>query len=275
MVGNSADDPAEQVSRPLVDRRRMLQASAGAPGFGHHPGRRVPHLTAEKLRLGRAGRRVRQGSRRSLQAGGGPQLAVRGLERTEPRLLVRHRAAVLPAVPGRCRGDQERGRVDPDPGARPPTGRACPTSKGSSNSSRTTTSPLISCPRTVTRIHVSRAARRDGHLRPDRRRHTRGLPYYVSETGCSYLNIPGQEDTSYAAAFWLKAVAECDGITDILSLWCFSDIFEKGRQAANMFYGGYGALAMYGPPSRSTGLIAQSAPSQLRQQMNDRSSYTC
>lgn len=75
-----------------------------------------------------------------------------------------------------------------------------------------------------------------------------GLPYYVSETGPNYSNVSDQADTSYAAAFWVKTVAECDGITDVLSLWCFSDIFEEGRQAANMFYGGYGALTMYGTP---------------------------
>jgi len=76
-----------------------------------------------------------------------------------------------------------------------------------------------------------------------------GLPYYVSETGASYLdNVSDVWDTSYAAAFWVKAVAECDGITDILSLWTFSDIFEEEPQAANIFHGGFGALTMYATP---------------------------
>lgn len=75
------------------------------------------------------------------------------------------------------------------------------------------------------------------------------LPYYVSETGASYLdNVSDVWDTSYAAAFWVKAVAECDGITDILSLWTFSDIFEEEPQAANIFHGGFGALTMYATP---------------------------
>jgi xylan 1,4-beta-xylosidase len=75
------------------------------------------------------------------------------------------------------------------------------------------------------------------------------LPYYVTETGATYLpNVSDQSDTSYAAAFWVKTVAECHGITDVLSLWCFSDIFEEEQQASRMFNGGYGALTMYGTP---------------------------
>lgn len=74
------------------------------------------------------------------------------------------------------------------------------------------------------------------------------LAYYVSETGPNYSFDSDQNDTSYAAAFWVKTVAECHGVTDVLSLWCFSDIFEEGRQASNIFNGGYGALTMYGTP---------------------------
>ena len=75
-----------------------------------------------------------------------------------------------------------------------------------------------------------------------------GLPYYVSETGPNYSNVSDENDTSYGAAFWVKTVAECDGITDVLSLWCFSDIFEEGQQSSQLFYGGYGATTMYGTP---------------------------
>ncbi len=75
------------------------------------------------------------------------------------------------------------------------------------------------------------------------------LPYHVTETGANYApNVSDQSDTSYAAAFWVKTVAECDGITDVLSLWCFSDIFEESQQASNIFNGGYGAQTMYGTP---------------------------
>jgi xylan 1,4-beta-xylosidase len=75
-----------------------------------------------------------------------------------------------------------------------------------------------------------------------------GMKYYISETGCNYGNVSDELDTSYAAAFLVKTIDRCDQITDVLSLWCFSDIFEEGSQASNIFYGGFGANTIYGVP---------------------------
>ncbi len=74
------------------------------------------------------------------------------------------------------------------------------------------------------------------------------LRYIVSETGCNYDNVSDELDTSYAAASWVKTVSLCDGIVDVMSLWCFSDVFEEQTQAANIFYGGFGALTIYDVP---------------------------
>lgn len=75
-----------------------------------------------------------------------------------------------------------------------------------------------------------------------------GARYVVSETGANYSNVSDELDTGYAGAFLAKTIDRCDGIVDALSLWCFSDIFEEGSQASNIFCGGFGANTIYGVP---------------------------
>jgi xylan 1,4-beta-xylosidase len=105
----------------------------------------------------------------------------------------------------------------------------------------------------------------------------KGMKYHISETGCNYSGDTVQHDTSYAAGFLVKAIDRCDGITDVLSLWCFSDIFEESSQASNIFYGGYGALTMYGVPKpmyRAFELLHKAGTKRLAVTGTDKSTTT-
>jgi xylan 1,4-beta-xylosidase len=48
---------------------------------------------------------------------------------------------------------------------------------------------------------------------------------------------------------WLAStVRQCDGLTEGMSFWTFSDVFEEGGVVRTPFYGGFGAIAAGGIP---------------------------
>jgi xylan 1,4-beta-xylosidase len=59
-------------------------------------------------------------------------------------------------------------------------------------------------------------------------------------------NVPGMmnsRDTIYVGPALSNTIRECDGITDILSFWTFSDVFEEGGPIPQPFEGHFGLRA--------------------------------
>ena len=62
-------------------------------------------------------------------------------------------------------------------------------------------------------------------------------------------NVPGRDnlrDTAYVGSALAEAVRTCDGVTDYLSFWTFSDVFEEGGPARKPFEGQFGLRATGG-----------------------------
>lgn len=88
------------------------------------------------------------------------------------------------------------------------------------------------------------------------------LPHFVSEWGGSWQHGPvGPEgpgnattgrchDDYSAASFVVALVDKAQGLADLLSYWCISDVFEEsGFPVANSsFFGGFGVVNIYGVP---------------------------
>jgi len=59
-------------------------------------------------------------------------------------------------------------------------------------------------------------------------------------------NVPGMNearDTTYAGAALANTIRQCDGLTEAMSFWTFSDVFEEGGPIATPFVGMFGLRA--------------------------------
>src|ERR1700690_3042853 len=72
------------------------------------------------------------------------------------------------------------------------------------------------------------------------------LPIFFSEYNASYKNEPGVTDAPFMGAWLADTIRQCDGLTDIMSYWTFSDVFEEQGVAKGPFYGGGGLVAAGG-----------------------------
>lgn len=93
---------------------------------------------------------------------------------------------------------------------------------------------------------VCRAARKvhdevKASSRPD-------LPIIWSEYNASYLNEPDVTDALFMGPWMADTIRQCDGLTDMMSYWTFSDVFEEQGIVKKPFYGGYGLIAEGGLP---------------------------
>lgn len=68
-------------------------------------------------------------------------------------------------------------------------------------------------------------------------------PLIVSEYNASYANEPDVTDTVYMGPWLATTISQCDGLTDAMSYWSFSDVFEEQGVVKTPFYGGYGLIA--------------------------------
>ena len=51
---------------------------------------------------------------------------------------------------------------------------------------------------------------------------------------------------------WLATtISQCDGLTQMMSYWTFSDVFEEQGVVKQPFYGGFGLIAAGGIPKPS------------------------
>jgi xylan 1,4-beta-xylosidase len=77
------------------------------------------------------------------------------------------------------------------------------------------------------------------------------LPLIWSEFNAAYDNEVAVTDSVYMAPWLATTIAQCDGLTEMMSYWTFSDVFEEQGVAKEPFYGGFGLIAAGGIPKPS------------------------
>jgi xylan 1,4-beta-xylosidase len=76
-------------------------------------------------------------------------------------------------------------------------------------------------------------------------------PLIWSEFNASYMNEPAVTDTAFMGPWMADTIRQCDGLTDMMSYWTFSDVFEEQGVVKTPFYGGFGLLAERSIPKAS------------------------
>jgi xylan 1,4-beta-xylosidase len=69
------------------------------------------------------------------------------------------------------------------------------------------------------------------------------LPLIWSEFNASYKNEPDVTDATYMGPWLADTIRQCDGLTEMMSYWSFSDVFEEQGVVKTPFYGGFGLMA--------------------------------
>ncbi len=76
----------------------------------------------------------------------------------------------------------------------------------------------------------------------------RGMPIIWSEYNASYFNEPKITDSLFMGPWLADTLRRCDGLTDMMSYWTLSDVFEEQGVVKRHFYGGFGLIAAGGIP---------------------------
>ncbi len=69
------------------------------------------------------------------------------------------------------------------------------------------------------------------------------MPLIWSEFNASYMNEQQITDSIYMGPWMAQTISQCDGMTNMMSYWTFSDVFEEQGVIKTPFYGGYGLMA--------------------------------
>jgi xylan 1,4-beta-xylosidase len=69
------------------------------------------------------------------------------------------------------------------------------------------------------------------------------LPIIWSEYNASYKNETDVTDSTFMGGWLADTIRQCDGLTDMMSYWTFSDVFEEQGVVKRPFYGGFGLIA--------------------------------
>jgi xylan 1,4-beta-xylosidase len=69
------------------------------------------------------------------------------------------------------------------------------------------------------------------------------LPLIWTEYNASYFNEPAITDSVYMGPWMADTLRQCDGLTQMMSYWTFSDVFEEQGVVKQPFYGGFGLIA--------------------------------
>ena len=72
---------------------------------------------------------------------------------------------------------------------------------------------------------------------------TPNVPLIWSEYNASYMNEPNVTDMPFMGPWLADTIRQCDGMTEMMSYWTFSDVFEEQGVVKTPFYGGFGLLA--------------------------------
>ena len=82
------------------------------------------------------------------------------------------------------------------------------------------------------------------------------IPLIFSEYNASYANEPNVTDTVYMGPWLANTISQCDGLTEAMSYWSFSDVFEEQGVVKTPFYGGFGLIAEDGIPKPALNAFA-------------------
>jgi xylan 1,4-beta-xylosidase len=74
------------------------------------------------------------------------------------------------------------------------------------------------------------------------------MPVIWSEYNASYFNEPNITDSIFMGPWLADTLRRCDGLTEMMSYWTFSDVFEEQGVVRRPFYGGFGLMAAGGIP---------------------------
>jgi xylan 1,4-beta-xylosidase len=77
------------------------------------------------------------------------------------------------------------------------------------------------------------------------------IPLIWSEFNAAYDNQSNVTDSAYMGPYLANTIRECDGLTEMMSYWTFSDVFEEQGVVKTPFYGGFGLLAERDIPKAS------------------------
>ncbi len=77
------------------------------------------------------------------------------------------------------------------------------------------------------------------------------IPLLFSEYNASYSNEPNVTDSTYIGPWLANTIRLCDGLTDSMDYWAFSDVFEEQGVVRSPFYGGFGLVAADNIPKPS------------------------
>ena len=69
------------------------------------------------------------------------------------------------------------------------------------------------------------------------------MPLIFSEYNASYANEPDVTDSPYIGPWLANNIRLCDGLTESMAYWAFSDVFEEQGVVRSPFYGGFGLVA--------------------------------
>ena len=70
------------------------------------------------------------------------------------------------------------------------------------------------------------------------------IPLIFSEYNASYANEPNVTDSTYMGPWLANNIRLCDGLTESMAYWDFSDVFEEQGVVRTPFYGGFGLEAV-------------------------------
>jgi len=82
------------------------------------------------------------------------------------------------------------------------------------------------------------------------------IPLIFSEYNASYANEPNVTDSPYIGPWLANNIRLCDGLTENMDYWAFSDVFEEQGVVRSPFYGGFGLMAADGIPKASLNVFA-------------------
>ncbi len=77
------------------------------------------------------------------------------------------------------------------------------------------------------------------------------IPLIWSEFNAAYDNRQNVTDSIFMGPWLADTVSRCDGMTQMMSYWSFSDVFEEQGVVKTPFYGGFGLVAELGIPKPS------------------------
>ncbi len=77
------------------------------------------------------------------------------------------------------------------------------------------------------------------------------MPLIWSEFNAAYDNEVAVTDSIYMGPWMANTISQCDGMTQMMSYWSISDVFEEQGVVKQPFYGGFGLIAAGGIPKPS------------------------